>query len=60
LRLRITGSQRYAALAAAAAPSGQAVRGGAYTFGGGKGSRIGSGLSFAKIAINVMMRGDNG
>jgi hypothetical protein len=36
------------------------ARGGAYTFGGGKGSRAGSGLSLARIALRVRMRGENG
>jgi hypothetical protein len=36
------------------------ARGGAYTFGGGKGSRTGSGLSLARIALSVRMRGENG
>jgi hypothetical protein len=35
-------------------------RGGAYTFGGGKGSRTGSGQSFARIALSERMRGENG
>ena len=34
--------------------------GGSYRFGGGNGSRTGSGLIFARIAFNVRMRGDNG
>jgi hypothetical protein len=34
--------------------------GGAYTFLGGKGSRTGSGLSLARIALRVRMRGENG
>jgi hypothetical protein len=34
--------------------------GGAYTFSGGKGSRVGSGLSLARIALSVRMRGENG
>jgi hypothetical protein len=33
--------------------------GGAYTFRSGKGSRAGSGLSLARIALKVRMRGDN-
>jgi len=33
--------------------------GGAYTFGGGKGSRAGSGLSLARIALKVWMRDEN-
>jgi hypothetical protein len=32
------------------------ARGGAYTFGGGKGSRTGSGRSLARIVISVRMR----
>jgi hypothetical protein len=36
------------------------ARGGAYTFGGGKGLRTGSGLSLARIALSVRMRGENG
>jgi hypothetical protein len=32
----------------------------AYTFGGGAGSRAGSGLSFARIALRVRMRAENG
>jgi hypothetical protein len=35
-------------------------RGGAYTFGSGKGSRTGSGRSFARIALSVRMRGEKG
>jgi hypothetical protein len=35
-------------------------RGGAYTFGGGKDSRTGSGLRFPRIALRVRMRGENG
>jgi hypothetical protein len=38
----------------------RAFDGGAYTFGGGKGSRAGSGLSLARIALRVRMRGENG
>jgi hypothetical protein len=34
------------------------ARGGAYTFGGGKGSRTDSGLSLARIALSVRMRGE--
>jgi hypothetical protein len=34
-------------------------RGGAYTFGGGKGSRTGSGLSLAKTLSGVLMGGEN-
>ena len=34
------------------------ARGGAYTFGGGQGSRGGSGLSFPTIALRVRMHGD--
>jgi hypothetical protein len=37
-----------------------AARGRAYTIEGGKGSRAGSGLSFAKIALGVRMQGENG
>ena len=37
-----------------------AARDGAYPFRGGKGSRAGSGLSFARIALRVWMRGENG
>ena len=36
------------------------VRGDAYTFGGGKGSRAGSGLSFASMLLSVRTRGENG
>ena|SRR6267378_7609766 len=36
------------------------ARSGSYRFGGGNGSRTGSGLIFARIAFNVRMRGDNG
>ena len=36
------------------------ARGGSYRFGGGNGSRIGSGLIFARIALSVRTRGDNG
>ena len=36
------------------------ARGGAYTFGGGEGSRTGSGLSLARIARKVWMRHENG
>jgi hypothetical protein len=36
------------------------ARGGAYTFPGGKGSRTGSGLSLARIALGVRLRGENG
>jgi hypothetical protein len=32
----------------------------AYTFGGGKGSRTGSGLSLVRTALRVRMRGENG
>ena len=35
------------------------ARGGPYTFGAGKGTRTGSGLSFARIAFRVRMRGEN-
>jgi hypothetical protein len=35
-------------------------RGGAYAFGGGKGSRTGSGRSLLRIALSVRMRGENG
>ena len=35
------------------------ARGGAHTFAAGKGSRSGSGLSFARIAFTVRMRGEN-
>ena len=34
--------------------------GGAYTFGGGNGSRTGSGLSLARIAFRVRMGAENG
>ena len=33
---------------------------GAHVFGGGKGSRAGSGLSLANIALSVRMRGESG
>jgi hypothetical protein len=36
------------------------ARGGAETFRGDKGSRTGSGLSFARIALSVRMRGEKG
>jgi hypothetical protein len=36
------------------------VDGGAYTFGGGKGLRTGSGLSLARITLSVRMRGEKG
>jgi hypothetical protein len=36
------------------------ARGGAYTFGGGNGSRAGSGLSFARIVFRVRSRVENG
>jgi hypothetical protein len=36
------------------------ARGGAYTFGGGAGSGVGSGRSLARIALSVVMRGENG
>jgi hypothetical protein len=35
------------------------ARGGAYTFRGGNGSRIGYGFIFARIALKVWMRGDS-
>jgi hypothetical protein len=35
-------------------------RGGSYCLTSGTGSRTGSGLSFARIAFKVMMRGDRG
>jgi len=35
------------------------AHGGVYPFGAGKGSRSGSGLSFARIAFRVRMRGEN-
>jgi hypothetical protein len=35
-------------------------RGGAYTFGGGKGWHTGSGRSLERIALSVQMRGENG
>jgi len=35
-----------------------AARGGAYTFGGGKGSRTGSGFSLERIALRGRMRGE--
>ena len=43
-----------------AALSARAARGIAYTFGGRKGSRTGSGLSLARIALSVRRRGENG
>ena len=36
------------------------ARGGSYRFGGGNGSRTGSGRIFVRIALSVTMRGDNG
>ena len=36
------------------------ARGGAYTLGGGKGSRTGSGLSLARMAFKVCIRGESG
>jgi hypothetical protein len=36
------------------------ARGGEYTFRGGKGSRTGSGLSLARIALSVRMRAEKG
>jgi hypothetical protein len=34
--------------------------GGAYTFGGGNGSRTGSSLSLARMPLRARMRGENG
>jgi hypothetical protein len=36
------------------------ARGGAYTLDGGKGSRTGSGLSLARMAFKVCIRGESG
>jgi hypothetical protein len=36
------------------------ARGGAYRFGGGNGSRVGSGWIFARMAFKVWTRGDSG
>ena len=36
------------------------TRGGAYTFGGGSGSRTGSGRIFARMPLSIRMRGESG